>query len=417
MPSANILHLASYLIAAALSVAACAPTEKANDAPPAKPTYYQQDVARQMRLTMLDPTGEKLGECVATYLEGDILAAPLACVRGAHSVRATTMTARAIIPVYGYTLYDFAANVCLLRVGKRNSDLRPLYPSAPHLPDTLMAVEGTYTGKMLRRDVLRGRVPEGVAPGSGLFDEQGRLAAVTVGNGKIVSSATLDSLRQHQQQQHRTVYELRLKSDRVYPTHEAVAACRVETSLGSFTLRLFDDVPEYADNFIRLVVDHYYDSLLVHRVLPNFLIQTGAADTKYAKADDVVGWQGPGYTLPLTPSPQHWHAAGAVAASKLPPDRNPHNRSDGGQFYVVVGRTFTPTELDKLEAEQHKHFSQAQRHDYTTQGGAPYLDGDYVVFAQVSAGMEVVRRIAAVPVNGDRPINDIRVKRISLIKK
>lgn len=392
------------------AVVACSgPSERAPAPPPAPRTYYAEDAASQLRLITLDPTGQKLGECAATYVDGDIVSAPLSLIRGAHTVRATTMTARTAIPVYGYTLYDFASDVCLLRVGKRND--RRARPAA-HAADTTFCVEGTYQGKLFRHDTT-----DGVPPGSGLFNNAGELVGMLAANGSIVPAATLDSLRQRQTQQHRSVYELRLKTGRTYLTHQQVKACHVSTTLGDFDLQLFDDVPEYPDNFIRLVSDHYYDSLLVHRVLPNFLIQTGAADTKYAGPDDVVGWQGPGYTLPMVADQKHWHVRGAVAASKLPAEKNQANRCDGGQFYVVLGRTFTPAELDKMEREEHKHFTAQQRADYTGVGGAPYLDGDYVVFGRVTAGLDVVRNIAAQPVSGDRPVRDIRVKRITLVRR
>ena len=152
-------------------------------------------------------------------------------------------------------------------------------------------------------------------------------------------------------------------------------------------------------------------------MLTDFLIQMGAADSRHAKADDVVGWQGPGYTLPMAIRKDLYHCRGAVSASKLPDDRNPHNRSDGSQFFIISGRVFDASELDKLESEKHVRFTAEQRQVYTSVGGAPYLDGDYTVFGHVTAGMDVVDRIAAVPLNGDRPQTDIRIRRIELIRK
>jgi cyclophilin family peptidyl-prolyl cis-trans isomerase len=181
---------------------------------------------------------------------------------------------------------------------------------------------------------------------------------------------------------------------------------------------LFDETPEYRDNFIKLVSDDFYDSLLVHRVIKDFLIQTGAADTRNAGRDDVVGWQGPGYSIPMKLVPGIFHRRGAIAASKLPTERNPRNFSDGSQFYVVCGRVFTPEELDKIEKQKNKKFTPEQRQVYTTIGGAPYLDGDYTVFGEVVSGMEVVDKIASVEVyNVDRPEKDIRIIDVEIIKK
>lgn len=381
--------------------------------------YYAQDVGSQVLLTLYDATGVKVGECVGTYVDGDIVCAPLSVVRGSHHGRVSMMTESGDYQVYGYTGYDFRTDLVLLRVGKRNNGYSRRCVEGVTDRDTLFGVSGNREGKIFRHGV---RVGErmGLRTGSGVFDTKGRLRGVVGVEGEMVSAGDIDSLVARQSGRHASVYDLRLKSDREYIGYEKVAGFRVRTTMGEFRMRLYDDVAEYRDNFIRLVSDHYYDSLLVHRVLPSFLIQTGAADTKYAKAGDVVGWQGPGYTLPLIEGQRHYHKRGAVAASKLPPDRNPENRCDGGQFYVVAGRKFTAGELDKIGREEHKTFSMAQREAYMTVGGAPHLDGDYVVFGEVTAGMDVVDAISRVELTGDkgdRPLRDVRVLSITIIRK
>jgi cyclophilin family peptidyl-prolyl cis-trans isomerase len=212
--------------------------------------------------------------------------------------------------------------------------------------------------------------------------------------------------------------KLSQKTNKVYPSYKRIKGFRIITDMGNIDIRLFNQTPKYRDNFIKLVSDHFYDSLLIHRVIRDFLIQTGAADTKYAKKDDVVGWQGPGYTLPMNIKPGLFHRRGAIAASKLPEDRNPRNRSDGSQFYIVSGRIFSNEELDEIEKEKHIKFTPEQRKVYTTIGGAPHLDGDYTVFGEVTKGMDVVDRIANVETYAiDRPVKDIRVKTIKIIRK
>lgn len=381
--------------------------------------HYGENVASQVVLTLFDPTGGKIGTTKATYVDGDIVAAPLSAVRGAHHARMAALTSPDGYPVYGFTAYDFRTDMVLLRVGKRNSDFsrtsaRPMTPA-----DTLFGIDANHDGKIFRREV---RAPGRAAlpPGAGVFDNAGRLRAIVGQDSTLTAAHDIDSLVARQTSRHSSVYDLRLKSGRTYIDHTKVAGFRVRTTMGDFTLRLYDDVPEYRDNFIKLVSDHYYDSLLVHRVLPSFLIQTGAADTKYARADDVVGWQGPGYTLPLIERQRHYHRRGAVAASKLPPDRNPQNRCDGGQFYVVCGRVFSSAELDKIAREERKTFSAEQRRTYTTTGGAPHLDGDYVVFGEVTGGMDVVDRISRVELTGDkgdRPAVPVRIVSITIIRK
>ena len=123
-------------------------------------------------------------------------------------------------------------------------------------------------------------------------------------------------------------------------------------------------MPLYRDNFLKLVREHYYDSLLWHRVIAKFVIQTGAADTRHAEPDDMVGWKGPGYTLPANINPKYFHRRGMVGVPRLPDRQNRFKRSDGSQFYIVVGRTYSDKELDDIEKENHIKFSPEQRHVY-----------------------------------------------------
>lgn len=382
--------------------------------------FYARDAASQVRLTLFDPTGGKVGETTGTYVDGDIVAAPLSLVKGAYSAKMTTLTRRDTYPVYGYTAFDFRTDVVLLRVGKRNNDYARTLSVGAQPSDTLFGVYADYDGKVFRLPLQPSKNPAALRPGSGVFDNGGRLRAMAGSNEKMVTAKDLDSLTARQTTQHSQIYDLRLKSDKKYVSYTKVAGFKVRTTMGDFVIRLYDDVAEYRDNFIKLVSDHYYDSLLVHRVLPSFLIQTGAADTKYAKAGDTVGWQGPGYTLPILAHQKHFHKRGAVAASKLPPDRNPQNRCDGGQFYVVCGRQFSSAELDKIGREGHKAFTPEQRQAYTTVGGAPHLDGDYVVFGEVTQGMDVVDKISRVELTGDkgdRPARDVRVMSVTMMMK
>lgn len=403
-------------IAVLVAIATCCAEAPSEHGRPAARNFYALDAASQVRITTYDAMGDSLGQCTATYVAGDIVAAPLSLIRGAHSAKANTLTEPDKYPVYGYTAFDFRTDIVLLRIGKRRSETANL-STAPTAPaDTLFSIDANFDGKIFKRPAT----PDGVRPGAAVFDTQGRIRQIAVANGRLIGGADIDSLRQRQNSRHASVYDLRLQTGRVYTPYTQVAGFKVSTSMGDFYIKLYDDVAEYRDNFIRLVSDHYYDSLLVHRVLPSFLIQTGAADSKYAKADDLVGWQGPGYTLPNIEHQKHFHKRGAVAASKLPRDRNPENKCDGGQFYVVAGRTFSNAELDKIAKEEHLTFSPAQRATYTTAGGAPHLDGEFVVFGEVTKGMDVVDRISKVPLGGekgDRPVKDIRVWSITIIRK
>lgn len=394
-------------------------TDKA--ATPAQRNYYVQDAATQMRIVTYDAMGDSIGQCMATYVAGDIVAAPLSLIRGAHSAKAATLTAPDQYPIYGYTAFDFRTDLVLLRVGKRRSDISPICPEPTVGSDTLFGITANHDDKIFKKRVSADNAPAtDIEPGAAIFDNAGRVRQIVGADGKRIQGADIDSLRIRQTARHASVYDLRLQTGREYISYTKVAGFKVRTSMGDFFIKLYDDVPQYRDNFIKLVSDGYYDSLLVHRVLPSFLIQTGAADSKYAKPGDMVGWQGPGYTLPNIEKQNHFHKRGAVASSKLPRDRNPENKCDGGQFYVVSGRTFTDKELDKIAQEEHITFSDEQRKTYKTVGGAPHLDGEFVVFGEVTQGMDVVDRISRVELGGDkgdRPVKDIRVWSITLVRK
>lgn len=410
------------MIAAMAAMAGCGPEQGRPQAnAPAKRNFYARDAASQMRIVTYDAMGDSIGQCWATYVGGDIIAAPLSLIRGAHSAKAATLTEVDKYPVYGYTAFDFRTDMVLLRVGKRRSETSALRLDWVEPTDTLFGIDADLSGKIFKKAVDADGSPlKNIKPGMAVFDNSGAIRQVAGADGRRVQSHDIDSLRQRQNARHASVYDLRLQTGRQYIPYTQVDGFKVRTSMGDFFIRLYDDVPQYRDNFIKLVSDHYYDSLLVHRVLPSFLIQTGAADSKYAKAEDVVGWQGPGYTLPNIDKQRHYHKRGAVAASKLPRDRNPENKCDGGQFYVVRGRRFTDDELDKISREEHITFSPEQRKTYKATGGAPHLDGEFVVFGEVTGGMDVVDKISEVPLGGekgDRPVKDVRVYSISIIRK
>ncbi|SHF44405.1 Peptidyl-prolyl cis-trans isomerase (rotamase)-cyclophilin family [Mariniphaga anaerophila] len=213
-----------------------------------------------------------------------------------------------------------------------------------------------------------------------------------------------------------------LESLRSFSNEEVAAANRkikglvLETDMGDITIRLFNQTPEYRDNFIRLVKENYYDSLLIHRVISNFGIQTGAADTRYAEEGDLVGWKGPGYTLPAHIVPGLYHKRGMIGSPRKPDTQNQRRRSDGSQFYIVTGRKYFDKELDEIEEENGYKFSSEQRQAYKTIGGAPHLDGTYTVFGEVISGMEVADQIVQVETDRQwRPLENIRLKRVRIL--
>jgi len=196
-----------------------------------------------------------------------------------------------------------------------------------------------------------------------------------------------------------------------------IRGLRISTDRGDILIRLFNETPDYRDNFIRLADEGFYDSLLVHRVIAGLGIQSGAADTRYAAVDDVVGWKGPGYTMPAHIVPGRFHQRGMVGSPRRPDRENARRRSEGSQYYIVSGRTYNDRELDEIEKETEYKFTSQQRQVYKTIGGAPHLDGSYTIFGEVLSGLEVVDDISKVEVGREfRPLKDIRVRRVTVLR-
>lgn len=192
----------------------------------------------------------------------------------------------------------------------------------------------------------------------------------------------------------------------------------IETSMGNITVMLYDETPLHRDNFIKLVESNFYDSILFHRVINNFMIQAGDPTSKNAATDVLLGDADTDYTIPAEfDYPKYYHKKGALAAARTGDDENPERRSSGSQFYIVQGRTFTDEKLDKYESHLGIKMPAEIREYYKTIGGTPHLDTQYTVFGEVLEGMDVVNAIAAVETNkDDRPLVDVRILKMKIIK-
>lgn len=183
----------------------------------------------------------------------------------------------------------------------------------------------------------------------------------------------------------------------------------LETGKGNILIQLYNETPKHRDNFKKLVSEGYYDSLLFHRVIKNFMIQGGDPDSKNASDNAILGNGGPEYKIVAEIQPELIHKKGALGAAR---DNNPGKQSSASQFYIVQGRRFTPAGLDSLEQFRlnGNKLSTLQRELYTTVGGTPHLDGNYTVFGQVIHGLDAVDNIAVVKTNAkDRPIVNERM--------
>jgi cyclophilin family peptidyl-prolyl cis-trans isomerase len=194
----------------------------------------------------------------------------------------------------------------------------------------------------------------------------------------------------------------------------------LQTNYGDIAVRLSDSTPLHRDNFLKLVKMHYYDSVLFHRVIKNFMIQGGDPNSKHAEPGEPLGNGGPGYRIPAEFRTSLFHKKGVIAAAR---DNNPEKASSGSQFYIVQGKIFTDAGLDSVETYRlnGRKIPAEQREIYKTIGGAPHLDQGYTVFGEVVKGLDVVDKIASVATSKgedrDRPLEDVRIIKAKLIKR
>jgi cyclophilin family peptidyl-prolyl cis-trans isomerase len=164
-------------------------------------------------------------------------------------------------------------------------------------------------------------------------------------------------------------------------TKEKVIKFVIHTDYGDMTGILYNETPQHRDNFVKLVKAGYYDGTLFHRVINGFMIQGGDPDSKTAKPGQALGMGGPGYTVPAEISPKITHKKGALAAARIGGPSNPQKASSGSQFYIVQ-----------------------------PENGTHFLDNDYTVFGEITEGLGVIDKIAAVEKNAsDRPLKDVKM--------
>lgn len=197
----------------------------------------------------------------------------------------------------------------------------------------------------------------------------------------------------------------------------------VQTTMGDIVIRLSDSTPLHRDNFLKLVKVGYYDSILFHRVIQNFMIQSGDPNSKRATPGVPLGNGGPGYTVPAEFRATLFHKKGAMAAARQGDNVNPQKVSSGSQFYIVQGKVFTDAGLDSVEIFRMngRKIPATQREVYRTIGGTPHLDQAYTVYGEVVKGLDVIDKIAAVQTSRaqdrDRPVQDVRIIKGKLIKR
>lgn len=243
---------------------------------------------------------------------------------------------------------------------------------------------------------------------------------------------------------------------------------KLETTLGDIVVELYNETPQHRDNFIKLVKEGYYDGVLFHRVIKDFMIQTGDGNSKNAGPETTLGDGDPGYTIEAEfVYPKYFHKRGALAAARTGDQVNPERRSSGSQFYIVTGKIYSSDELNmmakrmadmkkqdifrRLVTENNAKIQQLQQSQdtaglqalqneliqqteaeaanvavkftdeqidaYTSVGGTPHLDGQYTVFGEVVSGMDVVDKIQNTTTGRmDRPTVDIKIVKATIVK-
>ena len=197
-----------------------------------------------------------------------------------------------------------------------------------------------------------------------------------------------------------------------------------ETTAGEFRVALYNETPLHRDNFVKLVREGFYDSLLVHRAIYGFMIQMGDPDSRNAKPGELLGAGKPKHTVPAEIRfPRLFHRRGALSMAREPDEVNPERASSGSQFFIVTGRPYMPQELKPIEArvaaatDGEIRYTDQVRGVYENYGGAPHLDGQYSVFGRVTEGMRTVTEIQMTPTDqNDRPTDDIRIIRATIIE-
>ena len=199
----------------------------------------------------------------------------------------------------------------------------------------------------------------------------------------------------------------------------------LETTAGNIRVALYEETPLHRDNFLKLVNLHSYDSLLFHRVIKDFMVQSGDINSRHAKPGELLGSGDYDYTTePEFRLPQIYHRRGVIAMAREGDDVNPEMRSSASQFYIVWGRIFDDAGIAKIQERLDKatqgrvKLTPEMIETYKTVGGTPHLDGQYTVFGEVTEGLEVIDKIQQSPTDDNsRPLEDIRILKATVVKK
>ena len=164
---------------------------------------------------------------------------------------------------------------------------------------------------------------------------------------------------------------------------------KISTSMGDITVKLYKETPLHRDNFVKLARSGYYDGMLFHRVIRDFMIQGGDPFTKQEGKEAQYGTGGPNYTIPAEIVAGKTHKKGALAAARRGDNVNPEKASSGSQFYLV-------------QSEE----------------GCKHLDGEYTIFGETISGLDVIDKIASVATNNrNLPLEPVKIISVKEVKE
>lgn len=244
----------------------------------------------------------------------------------------------------------------------------------------------------------------------------------------------------------------------------------IQTNYGDIKVKLYNETPIHRDNFLKLTEEGFYNGIIFHRIIKDFMIQGGNPNLRSIRDtlpdEDKVMRD----TIPAEIKfPLYYHKRGALAAARWGDAENPTKASDASQFYIVTGEPRYDEKLNEIEKKrfgrlkQHIYsglqsvnmdsiksyykegnraaitefrgrlmeqageeakareseilYTEEQRELYKTKGGAPHLDNEYTVFGEVIEGMDVVGKIQNVKTNSnDKPLENI-IMNITILEK
>ena len=178
----------------------------------------------------------------------------------------------------------------------------------------------------------------------------------------------------------------------------------MHTNMGDIKIKLFPEkAPKTVENFVTHSKNGYYNGLKFHRVINDFMIQGGDPRGNGTGGESI--WGG---SFSDEFDPELHNLRGALSMANSGPDTN------GSQFFIVQAREVPSNMLEQMRDLEDNGFPADITAAYAELGGTPWLDFRHTVFGQVTDGMDVVDKIAAVETNNDVPCEDVIISSIDI---